>query len=118
MRVMKGLHGFHVYANHYWADCILETLSSNSKQYNLHSGLSTILSDLSNALELSGRVLRVPGKAEELATSDSRLELLKKYPGLQKNAKIVLQARSRRALGDLSGTNPINYAPHQITRIY
>ncbi|RAO67477.1 uncharacterized protein BHQ10_003489 [Talaromyces amestolkiae] len=102
MRVLKGLHGFHVYANQYWVDYILEILSLNSEQHNLQSGLTTILRDLSNALESSGRLLQSSKKAEELAVSDSRLVLLKQYPGLYKNAQITLQARSQTMLGDVS----------------
>lgn len=52
MRVLKGLHGFHVYANKYWVDYVLNIFSSNSQQQVCK--LTTTLQNLSNALDMLG----------------------------------------------------------------
>jgi hypothetical protein len=102
MRVFKGLHGFHVYANQYWVDHVLDIFASTNSQHQLFD-LSTTLRNLSNALEMLEGLSVASKKTGELSTSDNRLDLLKKYPGLHKNAKIAAQARSQKAFSVVSG---------------
>lgn len=101
MRVLKGLHGFHIYANQYWVDYVLNIFSSNSQQQVCN--LTTTLQNLSNALDMLGGLSEPSKNTGELAVSENCLDRIKKYPGLHKNAKIFLQTRSQKMLGGLSG---------------
>lgn len=101
-RVLKGLHGFHIYANQYWIDYVLDICSSGNSQHQLFD-LTTALRNLSNALETLGGLSLSSKETGELAVSDNRLDFLKEYPGLQKQAKIALQARSKKMLGGVAG---------------
>jgi hypothetical protein len=98
-RVLKGLHGFHIYANQYWVDYVLDISSSTLQQQVCN--LTTTLQNLSNMLEKLGGLPLASKKAGELAVSDNRLDLIKTYPGLYKNAKSALQARSQKMFGGL-----------------
>ncbi|KAE8552363.1 hypothetical protein EYB25_006257 [Talaromyces marneffei] len=102
MRVLKGLHGFHIYANQYWVDNVLEILSSGTPPSHLF-GLTTTLQNLSSTLEILGGSSLASKKTGELSISDNRLDRIREYPGLLKNARISLQARSQKILGDVSG---------------
>lgn len=101
-RVLKGLHGFHIYASQYWTDYVLYICSSGDSHHQLFD-LTTTLRNLSNALEVLGGLSISSKGTGELTVSGNRLDLLKEYPGLQINAKIALQARSQMTLGGVSG---------------
>lgn len=122
MRVFKGLHGFHVYANQYWVDHVLDIFASTNSQHQFFD-LTTTLRNLSNALEmLEGLSAFASKKKGELTVSDNRLDLLKEYPGLHKNAKIAAQARSQKMLSVISseeGKFPfsITHTSESITQI-
>lgn len=100
-RVLKGLHGFHIYANQYWTDYVLDICSSGNSHHQLFD-LTTTLRNLSNALEVLGGLSLFSKGTGELTVSGNSLDLLKEYPGLQKNAKIALEARSQKMLGGVS----------------
>ncbi|GAM33896.1 hypothetical protein TCE0_013f01126 [Talaromyces pinophilus] len=107
MRVLKGLHGFHVYANQYWIYYVLDIFSANSQQQVCD--LTMTLQNLSNMLGSSGEPSQSSKKTDEMAVGDNRLDLLKEYPGLYKNAKIALQARSQKMLGGVPGNEESPY---------
>jgi hypothetical protein len=122
MRVFKGLHGFHVYANQYWVDHVLDVFASTNSQHQFFD-LTTTLRNLSNALEmLEGLSAFASKKTGELTVSDNRLDLLKEYPGLHKNAKIAAQARSQKVFSGVSGEEgkfplSITHTSESITQI-
>ncbi|KAH8690624.1 NACHT domain protein [Talaromyces proteolyticus] len=100
-RVLKGLHGFHVYANEYWIDYVLEALSSTDPQIR-HSDLLATLERLSNKLASLDISSYATSKESQFTSSGELLDLIKEYPALYKNAKITLQARARKTLGSMT----------------
>lgn len=101
LRVLKGLHGFHVYANEYWVDYVLYILSSDNSLIQFPE-LSIILLKLSNKLASLRRASLAPDE-EKSALSDSRLDIIKGYPGLYESARIALEAQTQKKLGGVSG---------------
>lgn len=93
IRVLKGLHGFHVYATEYWTEYLLShaadlgTADDNSDLLVLAKGLAQKLDQMFES-----------PPSEELSSDtkllDVRLELLSPYPLLQKQVRIACKARS------------------------
>jgi hypothetical protein len=99
LRVLKGLHGFHVYANEYWVDYILSivTLHDTLRKPPL---LSLVANDLSRKLESLDKSYNALDNKEDSIPSEQGLDLLKEYKGLYACAKAALEARSRKRLGE------------------
>lgn len=120
-RVLKGMHGFYIYANQYWVDYVLEIFSSSSQQQVCD--LTATLRTLSNALEMFGGLSLHSKKTGESAVSENRLDLIKEYLGLYQNAKIVLQARKQKIVVGVSSKEgyiffPIANIYQPITQVY
>jgi hypothetical protein len=100
LRVLKGLHGFHVYANEYWVDYVLYALSSGDSpdQFPELAGILQLLSD--KIASLGGVLLTLDERA---ALSENSLSSIKGYPGLYQSAIIALQARTQTKSVDMSG---------------
>jgi hypothetical protein len=76
LRVLKGLHGFHVYASEYWVDYILSIVTSQDalSQPDL---LSAIIHDLSKTIDGIGESFSPLDDKDNPTPSESRLEILK-----------------------------------------
>lgn len=97
IQVAKGLHALHIYATEYWTEYLfryvelLEPRHSTSQLIDLANNLSQCLDSLT--------IQTLEGKAKTNTLSpDPRLELLKDYPGIQKQAEIAMFARSLKHL--------------------
>ncbi|KAI1742969.1 hypothetical protein F4680DRAFT_388566 [Xylaria scruposa] len=96
-QVVRGLHALHIYATEYWTEYLfrhLELLGSDpstSQLINLTDSLSQWLDSLAiHTLEESAEA--------KPSIPSPRLELLKDYPAIQKQARIALSARSLKHL--------------------
>ncbi|RWA04744.1 hypothetical protein EKO27_g10361 [Xylaria grammica] len=103
MRVIRGLHGFHVFTYEYWIDCVLRVLSQ--KEPGEH--MSQLRSNLS---EVSQRVAALrgalPPKDESInPTLEPRLELLRPFLPLYEIAKEALLARNQKKLNYVASNN-------------
>jgi len=100
LRVLQGLHAFHVYSNEFWLDHVLAAMKSNqlSESPSLCSSLSQLASKL---LELDSTSTQRQQNTDT-ATVDSMLKCLKPFGGLHIYAKIVLRARSAKSLEEVS----------------
>jgi hypothetical protein len=96
---LKGLHGFHIYANEYWVDYILSIVTSPNalSQPDL---LPSVLNDLSKNLESLGESFSAFDDKDNSTLSENGLDLLKTHKGLHASAIAALEARSRKALGE------------------
>ncbi|KAI0470247.1 hypothetical protein F4859DRAFT_486121 [Xylaria cf. heliscus] len=97
VQVAKGLHALHIYATEYWTEYLfryvelLGSCCSTSQLIDLANNLSQCLESLT--------VYTLEEKAKAKASPpDSRLELLRDYPAIQKHVKIAISARSMRHL--------------------
>ncbi|KAL7786982.1 hypothetical protein V8C37DRAFT_286169 [Trichoderma ceciliae] len=93
-RVVKGLHGFHIYATEYWTEYLLS-------QARGAGGLDTDSSLFDLACRLADKLNEAVGptattrKAETQSNVlDERVALLRQHPILYKHVKAALEARS------------------------
>ncbi|PSN67186.1 hypothetical protein BS50DRAFT_384791 [Corynespora cassiicola Philippines] len=97
LRLVKGIHGFHVYATEYWAEYLLADAASNS-------GLdpSSILSELANQIALLlSQSNSTEGSHYDFSdeTPDKRLHYLQNNQVLYKQVQYFLKSRSKHRLG-------------------
>lgn len=107
IRVVKGFHGFHVYATEFWTEYILQlvsidTLNAQPAILALASGLATSLQDVSGQSDATP-----PIAASDLP--DERLTKLDEFPLLQLLIQEALKSRSLKQLE----TNIRQEAGHQ-----
>ncbi|RFU25006.1 hypothetical protein B7463_g11335, partial [Scytalidium lignicola] len=93
LRVVKGLHGLHIYATEYWTEYILShAISANG--LDITSPLCILANQLAHKLDLAVE----PTTAEEVKSKsdllDERLGSLRQHPVLHKHVKASLEARS------------------------
>jgi hypothetical protein len=100
-RVLKGLHGFHVYASEYWVGYILSVLASHDG-LSQPERLSSIIHDLSKILDNLGESCNALDNKDNSTPSEKSLDLLKVHKGLYANALAALAARPRKGFGDES----------------
>jgi len=93
IRVLKGLHGFHVYASEYWTEYLLSHAADFGSADD-KSELLVLAKDLAQKLDQA--VEFAPGEESrgDEKPIDDWLELLYPYPILQKQIRIAYQARS------------------------
>jgi hypothetical protein len=97
LRVLKGVHGFHIYATEHWTEYLLSYVASEGG-FNLDSCFVKLACQLANKLDeivIRGSPLEVD---PELSVSDQRLALLGHQPALCKHIKAALKARSLKLL--------------------
>ena len=102
LRVVQGLHSFHVYANEYWLDHVLvaggseQGIDQSSQLYALMSRLSSDLSELQSLKQnASGSQTR------DTPSLEAQLLCLKGLPGLLGAAKTTLVSRTTRYMNDV-----------------
>ncbi|KAI8950616.1 hypothetical protein F4801DRAFT_590286 [Xylaria longipes] len=93
IRVLRGLHGFHVFAYEHWIDCVLHALSPRDTGEDM-SQLSELLSEVSQKLAVSSGSPTTQN--EGIPTSEPKLELLTQFPPLFLAAKEFLLARNQK----------------------
>ncbi|KAK2037492.1 hypothetical protein LZ31DRAFT_170235 [Colletotrichum somersetense] len=96
-RVLKGIHGFHVYATEYWTDYLLSRVStasdSGEKCHFIHLGCN-----LAERLDGIGGYPRLAEYERQPDGMDKRLSCLANYPVLFKQVSSFLRARSLKTL--------------------
>lgn len=96
-RVLKGLHGFHIYANEYWVENLLAI--GNSRQSFDHStALYSCMRQLSNELEKFVGLPLHDQDRSNILPPNNQLQCLANFAGLYENAKTALQAKSAKKL--------------------
>ncbi|KAI0876953.1 hypothetical protein GGS24DRAFT_512713 [Hypoxylon argillaceum] len=99
IRVLRGLHGFHIFAYHHWIDCILRALSPGDTGGDLSQLLSqllSILSKFSQKVEAFGGLSST--NSEGNLASDPKLEPLRLFPMLFETAKEILLDRNQKTI--------------------
>ncbi|KAL0475570.1 hypothetical protein QR685DRAFT_568337 [Neurospora intermedia] len=106
-RIVKGLHGLHIYSNQFWLDCFLDAISIGHGSCWLDrnnglvhdSPLHGVAQELANFLHNQPSTLTIPtsGIAESKASRDSRLQYLKEHGAIYEMARRELEKRAARA---------------------
>jgi hypothetical protein len=95
LRLVKGIHGFHVYATEYWTEYLLANAA-------IHDGLegSDKLSALTMQLAdtLDGMTTLAPPSKTSSVSIDDRLSLLEKHGTIKEHVERALLARSQKRL--------------------
>ena len=91
--MLKGLHGFHVYATEYWTEYLLSHAAGLGVPDD-KSDLFVLAKDLANKLDQMFESATSDESRSDTTPLDSRLELLSLYPLLQKQVSIACKARS------------------------
>ncbi|PON29052.1 NACHT domain-containing protein [Trichoderma gamsii] len=97
LRVVKGVHGLHVYATEYWTDYLL----SSAKYTSGLEGDSTMFSlacQMAEKLNLTAGTSTIEHFEAKSSVHDEILTCLQKYPVLYQQVRVALGARSIRRL--------------------
>lgn len=98
LRVIKGLHGFHVYATEYWTEYLLSHARCASGHVETDSLLFILACRLANKLNETID----PMATEEIKTEsnglDERIALLRQHPILYKHVEGALKGGSLKRL--------------------
>ncbi|RDW71007.1 hypothetical protein BP6252_07570 [Coleophoma cylindrospora] len=92
-RVLKGLHGFHVYATEYWTEYLL-SCACTAGNLDDESGLWVSAGVLAAKLDKTFKSASEESKSNEKTPLDDRLELLSPYPVLKRQVQMACKARS------------------------
>lgn len=96
LRLIKGVHGFHVYATEYWTEYLLANAAISGGLEGSHK-----LLDLATRLaeSLDSMTIDPPPKLKVSSGSiDDRLSLLEQYGVIRKHVEKALLARSQKRL--------------------
>ncbi|RFU25501.1 hypothetical protein B7463_g10833, partial [Scytalidium lignicola] len=93
IRVLKGLHGFHVYATEYWTEYLLSH-ASNLGCRDDTLDLFVLAEDLAQKLDKMFKSASADESRSDGTPLDNRLNLLSLHPLLQKQIRIACKARS------------------------
>ncbi|KAE8445745.1 hypothetical protein EG329_012924 [Mollisiaceae sp. DMI_Dod_QoI] len=93
IRVLKGLHGFHVYATEYWWEYLLSH-AADLGPVDDESDLLVLAKDLAQKLDKMFESAPSEEFKSDATPLDDRLELLNSHPLLQKQVRIACKARS------------------------
>lgn len=96
-RVVKGLHGFHVYATEYWTEYLLSRAEYVSGLEN-NSLLVAMACKMADKLNATANLSTIEQTETSSNVQDERLAYLKHYPTLYKQARAALDARSIKRL--------------------
>ena len=109
LRLVKGVHGFHVYSNEYWTEYILANAASSSdlegspKLLDLTTQLAKTLDNMT--------VLSLSKSKASSSSVDDRLGLLEKHGTIQKHIEKALSARSQKRLESEIFLEPCKFRP-------
>jgi hypothetical protein len=96
LRLIKGVHGFHVYATEYWTEYLLANAAISGGLEGSHK-LLDLATRLAEALD-SMTVVPPPKLKVSSGGIDDRLSLLEQYGTIQKHVEKALLARSQKRL--------------------
>lgn len=94
LRVLKGVHGFHIYANEFWVD-YLTSLIQGEGHLPEHPSLIIAMNELSKKLCFMNGL---SGIYDDTSSSQFGIDHLRPFKGLYLGAKAVIQARSSQKL--------------------
>ncbi|KAK2028567.1 hypothetical protein LX32DRAFT_394337 [Colletotrichum zoysiae] len=103
-RVLKGMHGFHVYATEYWTDYLLSRVAT-ADDSDEKSHLINLACNLAEKLDGIGEYPQSAECERQPEELDKRLGCLANYPVLFKHVSSFLRARSLRTLESLIFTS-------------
>ncbi|RKL16693.1 hypothetical protein BFJ70_g14981 [Fusarium oxysporum] len=95
-RVVKGIHGFHVYATEFWTEYLLHHVSTRSSSAN--STILDLASRLAERLNGLTNTDSVQDEAPNTYPVDERIQFLGKWPQLCNLVETSLRARSLKRL--------------------
>ncbi|ESA44365.1 hypothetical protein GE21DRAFT_2385 [Neurospora crassa] len=112
LRIVKGIHGLHIYSNQFWLECFLDTVST-SRGLVHGSPLHQVAQALANSLRLqpSTRTSSTSGNAESTASEDNRLQYLKEHDAIYEMARRELGERVARAKSQMTDNGGTPTAP-------
>ncbi|EGO53325.1 hypothetical protein NEUTE1DRAFT_133746 [Neurospora tetrasperma FGSC 2508] len=120
LRIVKGLHGLHIYSNQFWLNCFLDAVSTGHGLVH-DSLLHGVAQELANFLHNQPSTLTIPtsGIAESTASRDSRLQCLKEHGAIYEMARRELEERVARAkllVTEIEGTPtaPVRCPPNDL----
>jgi hypothetical protein len=96
LRVIKGIHGFHVYATEFWTEYLLHL--SSSGELDSHPRILALACALAEALDKISDPTVEQENVVESSVLDERIDFLRGKPLLQKHVEISLRARSLKRL--------------------
>ncbi|EHK42609.1 hypothetical protein TRIATDRAFT_224424, partial [Trichoderma atroviride IMI 206040] len=101
-RVVKGLHGFHIYATEYWTEYLLSRAEyvSGLENNSLLFAMACQMADKLNGMAglLAEEQFQTQSSVQDENAQDKRLAYLQQYPILQKQVRAALEARSIKQL--------------------
>ncbi|KAK3940960.1 hypothetical protein QBC46DRAFT_259770 [Diplogelasinospora grovesii] len=93
LRVVRGIHGLHVYATEYWTEYLLSEAKSETG-LNPESPLFRLAVDLTSKLDEKIDPSAAQNSTSELNLPDARLALVQQHKVLYKHMERALRARS------------------------
>ncbi|KAK2060826.1 hypothetical protein LY76DRAFT_509171 [Colletotrichum caudatum] len=96
-RVLKGIHGFHVYATEFWTDYLLSRVAT-ANDCDEKNNLINLACNLAERLDGTGEYCHLAEFERQPEELDKRLSCLVNYPVLFKHVSGFLQARSLKTL--------------------
>lgn len=98
LRVIKGLHGFHVYATEFWTEYLLSSVKSPRGDLDNTSPLLVLAYKLADTLnETSNPAISEEAKSPPNGFND-RISFLRQHPTLYKHVEAALKGRSLKRL--------------------
>jgi len=94
LRLVKGIHGFHVYATEYWTDYLLNEAVVTSP-IDTSSSLFALASRLACTLDKTVAPLQ---HTNTIAVLDERMKALQQHEIIYRHVEHALKARSRKRL--------------------
>ena len=95
--MVKGLHGFHVYATEYWTEYLLSHAVS-AGGLNTNSSLFVLAYRLADRLEEAANPTAAKEVDSQSRVLDERLTSLRQHAALHKQVERALKARSLKQL--------------------
>lgn len=95
--MVKGLHGFHLYATEYWTEYLLSRAEYVSGLEN-NSLLFAMACKMADKLNAMAHLSTIEQTEKPSSVQDERLAYLQQYPILQKQVSAALDARSIKQL--------------------
>ncbi|KAF2868791.1 hypothetical protein BDV95DRAFT_630472 [Massariosphaeria phaeospora] len=97
LRLVKGVHGFHIYATEYWTEYLLNE-GATSGGLDPTSSLCTLATQLTSKLEGTVSSTALTHIKDNAATLDERLKYLHNHEILRRHVECALLSRSRKRL--------------------
>ncbi|TRX91712.1 hypothetical protein FHL15_007494 [Xylaria flabelliformis] len=118
MRIVKGIHGLHVYATEFWTEHLLYYASIGD--FNCSKHLIGLAEDLAKRLEEHNDYIAEESPCLDDTSIDTRLEFLNDWPLLSKHIEVSLKARCLKSLEsnilqEAHGNTTEHYRSHSTT---